>query len=79
MELIPGVGTVIGGVINASIASSSTAGIGKAAVVLYTRQMNDENLMNTIKEIIFSYNNAINGFNELQKIFENQKDYANLE
>ena len=79
MKLIPGVGTVIGGIINASIASSSTAAIGKSAVDMYTRQMTDENLMNTIKEIVVSYNNAINGFNELQKIFENKKDYSDLD
>ena len=79
LKLIPGVGTVIGGVINASIASSSTAAIGKAAVDMYTRQMTDENLLSTIKEIVVSYNNAINGFNELQKNFENKKDYSDLD
>ena len=79
MELIPGVGTVIGCAINATVAGYSTTAIGKAAVEMYSNQMTDENLMNIIKDIVVSYNNAIDGFNKLQKIFKDKDDYSDLD
>ena len=76
LKCIPGVGTIVGGIINASVASSTTVGIGKSAVELYSSQMTDKNLAQIIIDIVNSYNKAINGFNSLREEYENKDKYT---
>ena len=76
LKLIPGVGTIIGGIINASVGASTTLGIGKLAVEYFSKMFGDEQVNYFLNSRAEACNKGIDFFNEFKNKLQNTNDYC---
>ena len=76
LKLIPGVGTIIGGIINASVGASTTLGIGKLAVEYFSDMFGDEKVNDFLNSRAEACNKGIDFFNEFKNKLQNTNDYC---
>ena len=76
LKLIPGVGTVIGGIIDASVGASTTLKIGKLAVEYFSNMFGDEQVNYFLNSRAEACNKGIDFFNEFKNKLQNSNDYS---
>jgi uncharacterized protein (DUF697 family) len=76
LKIIPGVGTIIGGIINASVGASITLGIGKLAVEYFSKMFGDEQVNYFLNSRAEACNKGIDFFNEFKNKLQNTNDYC---
>ena len=76
LKLIPGVGTIIGGIINASVGASTTFGIGKLAVEYFSQIFGDEQVTYFLNSRAEACNKGIDFFNEFKNKLQNSNNYS---
>ena len=76
LKLIPGVGTIVGGIINASVGASTTLAIGKLAVEYFAKMFGDEEVYNFLITRAEACNKGIEFFNEFKIKLQNSDDYS---
>lgn len=75
LKLIPGVGTIIGGIINGSVGASTTLAIGKLAIVYFSNIFGDEQVNFFLNSRAEACNKAIDFFNEFKNKLQNSINY----
>ena len=76
LKLIPGVGTIIGGIINGSVGASTTFGIGKLAVEYFSKMFGDEQVTYFLNSRAEACNKGIDFFNEFKNKLQNSNNYS---
>ena len=76
LKLIPVVGTIIGGIINASVGASTTLLIGKLAVEYFSNMFGDEQVNDFLNSRADACNKGIDFFNEFKNKLQNTNDYC---
>lgn len=78
LKLIPGVGTIIGGIINASVGASTTLTIGKLAVEYFTKIFGDTEVNAFLNSRAEACNKGVDFFNEFKSKLEQSNDYTKI-
>ena len=78
LKLIPGVGTVIGGIINGSIGASTTLTIGKLTVEYFEHLFCDKQVNDFLNSRIEACNKGIEFFDEFKTKLQKSKDYSKI-
>ena len=76
LKLIPGVGTIIGGIINASVGASTTFKIGQLAIKYFSDMFGDEQVNYFLNSRAEACNKGINFFNEFKNKLQHSNDYS---
>ena len=75
LKLIPGVGTIIGGIINGSVGASTTFAIGKLAIAYFSNIFGDEQVNFFLNSRAEACNKGIDFFNEFKNKLQNSINY----
>ena len=78
LKIIPGVGSVVGGIINASVGASTTFAIGKLAVEYFAKIFGDNEVNAFLNSRAEACNKGIFFFNEFQRKLQNSNDYSKI-
>lgn len=76
LKLIPGVGTIIGGIINGSVGASTTFAIGKLAIKNFSDIFGGEQVKRFLYSRAEACNKGISFFEEIKNKLRNSKDYS---
>lgn len=76
LKLIPGVGTIIGGIINGSVGASTTFAIGKLAIKYFSDIFGGEQVKRFLYSRAEACNKGISFFEEIKNKLRNSKDYS---
>lgn len=76
LKIIPGVGTIIGGIINGSVASSTTFGLGKLAIEYFSEIFGDEQVNYFLNSRAEACNKGIDFFYEFKNKLQNSNNYS---
>lgn len=77
-KLIPGVGTIIGGIINASVASTGTFSIGKLCIEYFSKIFGKTHVTIFLNERAEACNKGIEFFNEFKIKLKESEDYSKI-
>ena len=78
LKLIPGVGSIIGGIINASVAASTTFSIGKLSIEYFSKMFGDEQVTTFLNSRAEACNRGINFFSEFRNKLKESNDYSKI-
>lgn len=78
LKLIPGVGTIVGGMINASVGASTTFGIGKLTIEYFSKIFGDEHVYNFLVSRAEACNFGIEFFEKFKDKLQNSDDYSKI-
>jgi uncharacterized protein (DUF697 family)/GTP-binding protein EngB required for normal cell division len=73
-----GLGTIIGGIINASVGASTTLAIGKLAVEYFTNIFGETEVNTFLNSRAEACNTGINFFDEFKTKLQNSEDYSKI-
>ena len=75
LKLIPGVGTIVGGIINGSVGASTTLAIGKLAIEYFSKIFGDEQVNYFLNSRAEACNKGIDFFKEFKNKLNNTNNY----
>ena len=78
LRLIPGVGTIIGGIINASVASAGAYSIGKLCIEYFSKMFGKTHVNIFLNERAEACNKGIEFFNEFKIKLKESDDYSKI-
>ena len=78
LKLIPGVGTIIGGIINGSVGASTTLAIGELAIAYFSNIFGDAEVNYFLNSRAEACNKGIDYFNNFKSKLENSNDYNTI-
>lgn len=78
LKLIPGVGTIIGGIINSSVASSGAFSIGKLCIEYFSKIFGKNHVTVFLNERAEACNKGIEFFNEFKINLKESNDYSKI-
>ena len=70
IKAIPGIGTVVGVVLDIAFSSSATLAMGYSCMKIFEKELRDGGTVKYIKELVECFNKAVDGFNQLKDNFE---------
>ncbi len=78
LKLIPGIGSIIGGIINASVAAGGTITIGKLAVNYFSKIFSNTEVIIFLNSRAEACNKGIDFFNEFKIKLKESNDYSQI-
>ena len=78
LKLIPGVGIIVGGIINGSVGASTTLAIGNLAIEYFSKIFGDEQVNYFLNSRAEECNKGIDFFNEFKNKLQNTNNYITI-
>ena len=78
IKLIPGIGTIIGGIINGSVAAAGTLAIGKLCIEYFSKIFGNIHVNNFLNSRIEAFNKGIEFYNEFKNKLKDSNDYSKI-
>lgn len=70
VKAIPGIGTIVGVVLDVAVSSSATLLMGFSCMNIFEKELRDGGTVKYIKILVNCFNKAVDGFNQLKDKFE---------